>query len=254
MNTAQNLSQGARAILQAATELFALESFESVSVGAIAERAGVSKSNVFHHFVSKEELFLAVMHEAGTSHAEFAEQLLAEPGACVPKLRRLIDFEIADFFANPQKIQLVLRALSSHSYGNGHHLAARIFNRNFRAVVGLLAQGQKSGELRGDFDPETAAMIIGGANEMILRMHEYTQQPMTQPSAMQHSKRVTAAKSCGSDQRKTLQLYVNSLFDILLNGVVQPAATGNATAAGVARDYAPLQKRGARPRQKESQC
>jgi TetR/AcrR family transcriptional regulator len=165
MNTAQNLSQGARAILQAATELFAGESFESVSIGAIAERAGVSKSNVFHHFVSKEELFLAVMHEAGMSHAEFAEQLLAGPGPCVPKLRRLIDFEIADFFANPQKIQLVLRALSNHSCGDGHHLVARIFNRNFCAVVALLTEGQASGELRRDFNPETAAMIIGGATK-----------------------------------------------------------------------------------------
>lgn len=235
MTSAPNLSQGARAILQAATELFAQESFASVSVGAIAEHAGVSKSNVFHHFASKEDLFLAVMREAGASHAEFAEQLLAEPGACLPKLRRLIDFEIVDFFANPHKTQLVLRALSSQSAGNGHELAAGIFNRNFRAVVALLADGQKRGELRSDIDPETAAMILGGANEMILRMHEFVRQ--------------TNAAS----RRKTLQAYVDSVFDILLNGVVKTAPV---TASN---DLAPqrkpgLRKPGPRPRQKETQC
>lgn len=209
MTSAPNLSQGARAILQAAAELFAQESFASVSVGAIAERAGVSKSNVFHHFASKEELFLAVMREAGASHAEFAEQLLAEPGPCLPRLRRLIDFEIADFFANPQKAQLVLRALSNQSAGNGHDLAAGIFKRNFRAVVELLTDGQRRGELRDDFDPETAAMILGGANEMILRMHGFIQQAGAAPQA------------------KTLQHYVDSVFGILLHGVVGDDASND---------------------------
>jgi TetR/AcrR family transcriptional regulator len=226
MSSPQNLSQGARAILQAATELFAQESFASVAVGAIAERAGVSKSNVFHHFASKEELFLAVMREAGASHAEFAEQLLAEPGACLPKLHRLIDFEIADFFANPHKTQLVLRALSNQSAGNGHQLAAGIFHRNFRAVVALLADGQRRGELRGDFDPETAAMILGGANEMILRMHGFIQ-------------------ATGAPQESTtLHAYVDSVFDILLHGVVDSASN----------DQALLRKPGTRHRHKESQC
>lgn len=208
MNSAQNLSQGARAILQAAAALFAQEDFASVSVGAIAERAGVSKSNVFHHFASKEELFLAVMREAGASHAEFAEQLLTEPGPCLPRLRRLIDFEIADFLANPQKAQLVLRALSNQSAGNGHHLAAGIFKRNFRAVVELLAAGQRSGELRDDFDAETAAMILGGANEMILRMHGFIQRT-------------------GATPQKSMQHYVDSVFDILLHGVADDRANSD---------------------------
>jgi TetR/AcrR family transcriptional regulator len=233
MNSAPNLSQGARAILQAATELFAQESFASVSVGAIAERAGVSKSNVFHHFASKEELFLAVMREAGASHAEFAEQLLAEPGACLPKLHRLIDFEIADFFANPHKTQLVLQALSNQSAGNGHELAAGIFKRNFRAVVALLADGQQRGELRADFNPETAAMVLGGATEMILRMHNFVQ-----------------AQADAAQQRATLQDYVESVFDLMLHGVVGPASN----------DLAPLRQPascttpGTRHSHKESQC
>lgn len=230
MNSAPNLSQGARAILQAATELFAQQSFASVAVGAIAERAGVSKSNVFHHFASKEELFLAVLREAGASHAEFAEQLLDEPGDCLAKLRRLIDFEIADFFANPQKTQLVLQALSSRSAGNGHDLAAGIFTRNFRAVVALLADGQKRGELRDDFDPETAAMILGGANEMILRMHGFIQ---------------TAAQ-----RERALPDYVDSVFDILLHGVIDAAAASSDRAA----HESAMSKPGHHPRHKETQC
>jgi TetR/AcrR family transcriptional regulator len=236
MSSAQNLSQGARAILQAASELFAQESFASVSVGAIAARAGVSKSNVFHHFASKEELFLAVMREAGASHAEFAEQLLAEPGACLPKLHRLIDFEIDDFFANPHKTQLVLRALSNQSAGNGHQLAAGIFQRNFRAVVALLADGQRRGELRGDFDPETAAMILGGANEMILRMHGFVQDSLVR-------------QADAAQRRAILQAYVDSVFDILLHGIRLPDPIDT-----ISNDHALLRKPGTSHSHKESQC
>ena len=241
MSSAQNLSQGARAILQAATELFAQESFASVSVGAIAERAGVSKSNVFHHFASKEELFMAVLREAGASHAEFAEQLLAEPGASLPKLHRLIDFEIADFSANPHKTQLVLQALSNQSAGNGHELAAGIFQRNFRAVVALLAEGQQRGELRNDFDPETAAMVLGGATEMILRMHGFVQQGTAgeRDPAPQGATLLNA-----TIQNPALQNYVDSVFDLLLHGVVESATN----------DHALLRKPGTRHSHKESQC
>jgi TetR/AcrR family transcriptional regulator len=138
----------------------------------------------------------------------------------------------------------VLRALSNHSCGNGHRLAARTFNRNFRAVVALLAQGQARGELRSDFDAETAAMIIGGANEMILRMHEYVQQNST------------------VSQRKTLQTYVDSVFDILLRGVAKntdaidwPGATAAQTIPATAPTTpALLRKPGARQRPKETQC
>jgi hypothetical protein len=121
---------------------------------------------------------------------------------------------------------LVLRALSNQSAGNGHQLAAGIFQRNFRAVVALLADGQRRGELRDDFDPETAAMILGGANEMILRMHGFIQATGT------------------TQESTTLHAYVDSVFDILLHGVVDSASN----------DQALLRKPGTRHRHKESQC
>src|SRR5690606_40169735 len=51
-------------ILQAAQQLFAERDYEGVSVEAVAERAGVAKSLVFHHFGSKGELYLAAVADA----------------------------------------------------------------------------------------------------------------------------------------------------------------------------------------------
>lgn len=44
-------------ILAAAKDLFAKSGFNAVSMNAIAECAGVSKADVFHHFKLKDELY-----------------------------------------------------------------------------------------------------------------------------------------------------------------------------------------------------
>lgn len=47
-------------ILDAALNEFSARGFEAASTNAIAERAGVAKGLLFHHFGNKEELFVAV--------------------------------------------------------------------------------------------------------------------------------------------------------------------------------------------------
>ena len=54
-----------RAILDAATKLATVEGLEGMSIGRLAEHIGMSKSGLYAHFGSKEELQLAaVMHAA----------------------------------------------------------------------------------------------------------------------------------------------------------------------------------------------
>jgi TetR/AcrR family transcriptional regulator len=206
MTATRELPTGARSILCAATELFAQEGFESVSVGAIAERAGVSKANVFHHFSSKEALILAVMREISLPHAQFAEALLAETDTCADKLRRLIAFEIIDMFENRQQMQLVLREIVDHSREEVRALAQQVFYRNFRATVALFEQGQQSGEFCRDFDPAVAAMILGGANHLFFHYSEILR-------GLAETKRI-----------KTAENFASQIFRILLNGIVAPAA------------------------------
>jgi TetR/AcrR family transcriptional repressor of mexJK operon len=51
--------QKADAILCAAAELFLRNGFQTTSMDAVAQRAGVSKQTVYSHFANKEELFKA---------------------------------------------------------------------------------------------------------------------------------------------------------------------------------------------------
>ena len=51
----------AERIIEAAAALFARQGLEGVSMSAVAGAARTSKANVFHHFGSKNGLYLAVL-------------------------------------------------------------------------------------------------------------------------------------------------------------------------------------------------
>lgn len=69
-----------RAILVAAAELATIEGLDGLSVGRLADHVGMSKSGVFAHFRSKEELQLATVDTAyRIMQREVAEPALAAP-------------------------------------------------------------------------------------------------------------------------------------------------------------------------------
>jgi AcrR family transcriptional regulator len=79
------------AILDAALALASHIGLEGLSIGALAEVTGMSKSGVFAHFGSREELQISVVREY---HARFDEEVfrpaLAAPRG-LPRLQALFD-------------------------------------------------------------------------------------------------------------------------------------------------------------------
>ena len=76
-------SDGARSretILRAAAQVATVEGIEGLSIGRLAEHIGMSKSGLFAHFGSKEELQLATVDKAQEVYeAEVTTPALAEP-------------------------------------------------------------------------------------------------------------------------------------------------------------------------------
>ena len=80
-----------KAILQEAARLATVEGINGLSIGRLADAVGMSKSGLFAHFGSKEELQLATIE---TAHALFHE-LVIEPAlvatTALGRLRMLIE-------------------------------------------------------------------------------------------------------------------------------------------------------------------
>jgi AcrR family transcriptional regulator len=78
-------------ILQAALQQASISGFESLTIGTLAEQTGLSKSGLFAHFGSKEDLQLAALDEsvARFNQLAFIPALAAPRG--LPRMRALVD-------------------------------------------------------------------------------------------------------------------------------------------------------------------
>jgi len=74
------------AILREATRLVTVEGIEGLSIGRLAEAVGMSKSGLFAHFRSKEELQLATIE---TADAIFQAEVVEPTLATAPGIARL---------------------------------------------------------------------------------------------------------------------------------------------------------------------
>ncbi len=73
--SAAKLSKGEvtrAAILDEAVSIAAVDGFEALTIGSLAEKAGMSKSGLFAHFGSKTDLQIATLDEAVRRYREFS--------------------------------------------------------------------------------------------------------------------------------------------------------------------------------------
>jgi AcrR family transcriptional regulator len=79
------------AILREAAKLATVEGLDGLSLARLAAAVGMSKSGLFAHFGSKEELQLATIDEASAIFDELVIEPAGKETAGVPRLRAYID-------------------------------------------------------------------------------------------------------------------------------------------------------------------
>lgn len=164
-----------RAILQAAAEMASVEGLEGLSLGALAVRLGISKSGLFAHFGSKEELEIATIEAAGQV---FADDILRPGFAAPPGVRRLVALGEA-FLSHVERrvfpggcfFAAAAAELDSRSGPVRERIAA--FQREWMGTLERqAAEARAAGELDRSADPrqiafEVNAMLVA-ANAMFL--------------------------------------------------------------------------------------
>jgi TetR/AcrR family fatty acid metabolism transcriptional regulator len=154
-------------ILDAAVRVFARQGFHSTRVSDIADEAGVAYGLVYHYFKSKDEvlnelfterwsLLLAAIGEADTTDASPREKLGVVAGFIIDSYRH--DPEL-------MKVIIVEVTRAANSFGRTHLPEIR---RAYDSITKIVADGQASGDFRGDIDPAFASMTFYGAIEQLL--------------------------------------------------------------------------------------
>lgn len=198
------LSEGARCILEAAEQLFAEHGFDGVTMHAIAERSGVSKANIFHHFGSKEGLYMAVIRTACHKAEPLLQELVQNSGSLSERLAHFTEAHLAHLLEHQGTVRLMLRELLEGDSCREQMLAEQAVGENFSRFIQILSEGRERGELRGDIDPAAAATLLVGANVFFFQAREL----------LRHIPAIRFAE----DPRQ----YSQKLIDILLYGLMAP--------------------------------
>ena len=154
---------GGRLILQAALDLFAANGYEGVSVNSIAERAGVCKSNVFHHFASKEALYLEVLRTASLEWGDDITEVNHVEGSFSDRLRAFIGGVLQRLLQRPLQSRLMLREILDNGALRAEQMSDDVYQRNFEMEMAIFRRAQADGELRRGLDPAVAWMLTMSA-------------------------------------------------------------------------------------------
>lgn len=158
------------AILAATAELLVNIGYSNLSLAAVAERAGTTKSALYRRWSSKAEL----VHEAAFPVAPTA--LVAPAGDFAADIRMMIE-ATRDVFTTPV-VRAALPGLVADMTADAE-LNARVMSRFaglFAAVRIRLHEAIDRGEAHPDVDPDRLIELIGGAT--MLRMMLYPDQTL----------------------------------------------------------------------------
>jgi TetR/AcrR family transcriptional regulator len=144
----------AASILAAATKEFATFGFGGGRVDRIAERAGVNKRMIYHHYGHKQGLYLAVLEQA--YHKERSAEQTLELEALEPReaMQRLIEYTFDSFVKDRSFIKL-LNDENLHKAANlkRSKRIAEMHSPLIAIMQGILERGAEAGVFRTGVDP-----------------------------------------------------------------------------------------------------
>jgi AcrR family transcriptional regulator len=192
-------------ILRAAEQLYYAGGYEHINLQVIADQVGVSKTALFHHFKSKQELFYAtLLRMLARYHEMFAEALDLEGQGVRQRLRhimvRLTEDQPFDMMRFAREEYVLLSPEQQVAVERGWR--AGLYN----AVHRLLEDGVRRGELR--------------PIDLALSTYVFMHLCMLLP----HTNDPIQRRLAGSRGADDMPLAIDALLDLYLNGVSQPAA------------------------------
>jgi AcrR family transcriptional regulator len=140
-------------ILQAAADLASVEGLEGLTIGRLATELGMSKSGLFAHFGSKEELQLATIDAA---RRRFVEHVV-KPSRALPRGRARIEALVDDWFAYFRGEVFAggcfFHTIKAEFDSRPTTAVREVVTEDVRQFLGFLTREVRKAQEAGDLDP-----------------------------------------------------------------------------------------------------
>ena len=152
-------------LLAIAVEVFNERGYDGTSMEDLSRRLGISKSAIYHHVSSKDELLrLALDRSLDELFSVLADTRRLDVPA-IAKLEHLVRGSVAVLQRELPYVTLLLRVRGNTAVERAALNRRRQFDRY---AAGLVRQAEADGDVRPDVDPAvTARLLFGMVNSLV---------------------------------------------------------------------------------------
>lgn len=152
-------------VLRIAVEAFNEYGYDATSMGKLADRLGISKSAIYHHVPSKEDLLRLALDEALIPLEAVITEVRSHEGNADERLEFFIRATFRILLAKRSYVTLLLRLRGNTDL----ELDALDRRREMdRQLAELVTAAQSDGMLREDLEPKaTARLLFGMINSVV---------------------------------------------------------------------------------------
>jgi TetR/AcrR family fatty acid metabolism transcriptional regulator len=154
-------------ILDAAIKVFARTGYHGSRVSDIAREAGIAYGLVYHYFKNKEEILDTIFQERWGGFLEAVDAIAEGASSTEDKLLSIAALILSAYRLREDWVKvLVFEIQRTSRFARPDQL--RAVGRFFQTVARILRDGQASGELRSDVDPDVACYVFVGGLDIIV--------------------------------------------------------------------------------------
>lgn len=146
-------------LLRVAVAAFTERGFDGTSMEDLSRRLGISKSAIYHHVPSKDELLRLAVDRALDGLFAEAAALDTIEGPAIDKLEHLVRASVGVLIEQLPFVTLLLRIRGNTNVERAALARRKKFDR---IVADLAGKAAADGDLRPDIDPNVSARLLFG--------------------------------------------------------------------------------------------
>ena len=152
-------------VLRSAVEAFNEYGYDATSMGKLADRLSISKSAIYHHVPSKEDLLRLALDEALIPLEAVITEVQSHEGSADERLEFFLRSTIRILIDKRLYVTLLLRLRGNTELERQALERRRAMDRQ---LAELVTAAQSDGKLREDLDPRsTARLLFGMINSLV---------------------------------------------------------------------------------------